>query len=73
MLASRVVILVFQGDLLNRPSNGDAPIANDTTVHFAKWLETKKLAVDKIIGVHGPVSTVEELRQAVKAKETAQK
>ena len=65
--------MVFQGDLLNRPANGDAPLANDTTVHFAKWLDGKKLAVDKIIGVHGPVSTVDELRQAVKAKETAQK
>lgn len=65
--------LIFQGDLLNRPANGDAPLANDTTVHFAKWLDSRKLAVEKIVAVHGPASTVEELRQAVKAKETAQK
>lgn len=65
--------MVFQGDLLNRPANGDAPIANDTTVHFAKWIETSKLNVEKILAVHGPVSTVEELRQAVKEKETAKK
>ncbi len=65
--------MIFQGDLLNRPANGDVPIANDTTVHFAKWLDGKKLAVEKIIAVHGPVSTVDELRQAVKTKETAQK
>ena len=65
--------MIFQGDLLNRPSNGDYPIANDTTVHFAKWLESKKLAVEKILAVHGPVSTVDELRAAVKTKETAQK
>lgn len=65
--------ILFQGDLLNRPSNGDAPIANDTTVHFAKWIETKKLAVDKIVAVHGTVSTMDELRQAVAEKEKAAK
>jgi len=56
---------LFQGDLLNRPFNGDAPIANKTTTHFAKWLEAKKLAVDKIVAVHGIVSTMEELKKAV--------
>ncbi|HLM02362.1 MAG TPA: MBL fold metallo-hydrolase [Pyrinomonadaceae bacterium] len=65
--------ILFQGDLLNRPSNGDAPIANDTTVHFAGWIEAKKLAVDKIAGVHGPVSTMDELRAAVAEKQRAQK
>jgi glyoxylase-like metal-dependent hydrolase (beta-lactamase superfamily II) len=65
--------MIFQGDLLNRPANGDAPIANDTTVHFAKWLENSKLAVEKIIAVHGPVSTVAELRTAVAEKQKAQK
>jgi len=48
--------ILFQGDLLNRPSNGDYPIANDTTAHFAKWIEMKKLAVDKIVAVHGTIS-----------------
>ncbi|HEX8737897.1 MAG TPA: MBL fold metallo-hydrolase [Pyrinomonadaceae bacterium] len=65
--------ILFQGDLLNRPSNGDYPIANDTTVHFAKWLESKKLAVDKIVAVHGTVSTMDELRTAVAEKEKTQK
>lgn len=65
--------MIFQGDLLNRPPNGDFPIANDTTVHFAKWIETKKLAVEKIIPVHGPVTTIDELRTAVAEKEKAQK
>ncbi|HEX8250220.1 MAG TPA: MBL fold metallo-hydrolase [Pyrinomonadaceae bacterium] len=65
--------ILFQGDLLNRPSNGDAPIANETTVHFAKWIEAKKMAVDKIVGVHGPVSTLDEMRQAVAEKEKTQK
>lgn len=65
--------IVFQGDLVNRPANGDAPTVNDTTVHFAKWLETRKLAVEKIAGVHGPVTTIEELRQGVAEKQRAQK
>jgi hypothetical protein len=26
--------LIYQGDLLNRPANGDPPIVNDTSVHF---------------------------------------
>ena len=57
--------IIFQGDLLNRPSNGDYPIANDTTVYFAKWLDAKKLSVEKIVAVHGTISTIEELRKAV--------
>lgn len=65
--------MVFQGDLLNRPSNGDVPIANDTTVHFAKWLESRKLNVEGILAVHGPVSTMNELRAAVAAKQNAKK
>jgi len=65
--------MIFQGDLLNRPANGDYPIANDTTVHFAKWIETKKLAVEKIIPVHGTITTIDELRAAVAEKEKAQK
>lgn len=61
--------LVFQGDWLNRPANGDVPIANAPTVHFAKWLESRKLAVERILAVHGPVSTMDELRAAEMAKE----
>ncbi|HSK72795.1 MAG TPA: MBL fold metallo-hydrolase [Pyrinomonadaceae bacterium] len=57
--------MLFQGDLLNNPLNGDAAIANDTTAHFAKWIETRKLAVEKIIPVHGTVQTLDNLRQAV--------
>lgn len=60
--------LVFQGDLLNRPGNGDPARANDTTVHFANWLDARKLDVERVIGVHGPPSTREELRQAVAEK-----
>lgn len=57
--------LVFQGDLLNRPGNGDPATINDTTVHFANWIESSKLAIDRVIGVHGPPSTLDELRKGV--------
>lgn len=65
--------ILFQGDLLNRPANGDYPIANDTTEHFVKWIETKKLAVEKIVPVHGTVTTMDELRKAVADLQAAKK
>jgi len=64
--------IIFQGDLLNRPSNGDYPIANETSAHFAKWLESKKLSVRKIIPVHGTVTTMDEMRKAVADMQRAQ-
>ena len=60
--------MIFQGDLLNRPANNDPATINDTTVYFANWLDTKKLDVERVIGVHGPPSTREELRQGVAEK-----
>jgi len=57
--------LIYQGDLLNRPSNGDYPIANDTSVHFLNWIDSKKLAVDMTIPVHGTPTTIAEFRKAV--------
>lgn len=65
--------IIFQGDLLNRPANGDHPIANDTSAHFANWIESKKLAVEKIIPVHGTVTTMDELRKAVADMHAAKK
>lgn len=56
--------IVFQGDLLNRSDdNPDAP-GNETTAHFADWLKRSGLAVERVVGVHGPVGTVEQLRRA---------
>lgn len=63
--------LIFQGDLLNRPANNDPATINDTTIHFANWLEKSKLTVDRIIGVHGPPSTLDELRKGVADKQSA--
>ena len=61
--------LVFQGDLVNRPANNDPATINATTVHFANWLSRSKLNVERVIGVHGPPSTVAELNQGVAAKQ----
>jgi hypothetical protein len=50
---------------LNRPANGDAPIANDTSVHFLNWIDSKKLPVEMTIPVHGPPTTIADFRKAV--------
>jgi len=60
--------LIYQGDLLNRPGNGDPAIANDTSVHFLNWIDTKKLVVDATIPVHGPLTTIADFRKAVAEK-----
>jgi hypothetical protein len=51
--------------MLDRPSNNDPPTINDITVHFSNWLDASKLDVTRIIAVHGPPSTRDELRQGV--------
>jgi glyoxylase-like metal-dependent hydrolase (beta-lactamase superfamily II) len=60
--------LVFQADLLDRPPNNDPPTINDITVHFSNWLDASKLEVVRVIAVHGPPSTRDELRQGVAEK-----
>ena len=57
--------MIYQGDLLNRPFTGDAPIANLTSAHFLDWIDAKKLAVETTIMVHGPPTTIAEFRKAV--------
>lgn len=57
--------IIFQGDLLNRPADGHAVAGNDTTAHFATWLDKSGLAVERIVAVHGPVSTMDDFRQAL--------
>ena len=57
--------ILFQGDLFNRPADGHARAGNETTVAFLKWVEKSGLPVKTIVPVHGPVATMEDLRQAV--------
>jgi hypothetical protein len=61
--------LLVQGDLLNLPASGRMRAGNLTTRHFLEWLERSRLAVDRIIPVHGPPQTVDQLREAVRLME----
>lgn len=59
--------LVFQGDLVNLPANGKylPSSVNDSTVHFYQYLQRLGLDVDKIAAVHGPATTLKDLREAI--------
>ena len=61
--------LLVQGDLLNLPASGRMRAGNLTTRHFLEWLERSKLAVDRIVPVHGPLHTVDQLRESVRLME----
>ena len=60
--------IVFQGDLVNVPSNGKflPTTVNDSTVHFHDvTLKNLGLAVDKVAAVHGATVSLKELREAI--------
>ena len=58
--------IVFQGDLFFVPNNG-APVGppQSSTLDFAKKLQAKSLAPQKIASVHGRTASIEEFRAAV--------
>ncbi|MET0625785.1 MAG: MBL fold metallo-hydrolase [Pyrinomonadaceae bacterium] len=62
--------LIFQGDLVNLPNSGKymPSTVNDTTLHFFDWLTKQGLDVQCIAAVHGPPTTLEDLRAAVEKK-----
>ena len=62
--------LVFQGDLVNLPFTGKylPTTVNDTTLHFFDWLTKSGLDIQRIAAVHGPSTTLEDLRAAVEKK-----
>lgn len=57
--------VLVQGDLLNLPADGRIRAGNLTTRHFADWLASSGLAVEKIVPVHGPIHTPADLRASV--------
>lgn len=61
--------LVFQGDLLILPDRGTVRPANQLTVEFARAIDRLGLDVRTIAGVHGPVGSIDDLRQAVTLRE----
>ena len=64
--------ILFQADLLNPAANGTIPIAQDTTISFSENLEKLGLQVEKIYGVHGRVTTLEELRTSIERRRTSE-
>ena len=65
--------IVFQGDLLNAGGDGTSLVAgNQSTEHFAQWIERSGLDVRTILGVHSPARSREELRRAVEMMRAGQ-
>ncbi|MDT5269501.1 MAG: hypothetical protein QOH49_1687 [Acidobacteriota bacterium] len=62
--------LVFQGDLVNLPFSGKymPTTVNDTTLHFFDWITKSGLDIQRIAAVHGPSTTLDDLRAAVEKK-----
>jgi glyoxylase-like metal-dependent hydrolase (beta-lactamase superfamily II) len=62
--------LIFQGDLVNLPNSGKylPSTVNETTLHFFDWLAKSGLEVTRVASVHGPSTTLEDLRAAVEKK-----
>ena len=58
--------VLFQGDLFFVPNN-DAPVGppQTSTLDFAKKLQEKGLAPQRIASVHGRTATIEEFRSAL--------
>ncbi|MGH7589396.1 MAG: MBL fold metallo-hydrolase [Gemmatimonadota bacterium] len=57
--------ILFQGDLLNAGSDGSLQPANDTTRHFAAWLEERGIRPRTILGVHSPARSMADLERAL--------
>ena len=57
--------ILFQGDLLNAGSDGSLQPANDTTRHFARWLEERGIRPRTIVGVHSPARSMADLERAL--------
>ena len=64
--------ILFQADLLNPAANGNIPIAQDATISFAERLQQLGLQVEKIYGVHGRATTLEELRTSVERRRASE-
>jgi glyoxylase-like metal-dependent hydrolase (beta-lactamase superfamily II) len=61
--------LLFQGDLIRFPEAGELEPARPQAGRLLELLEERDLADARIVGVHGRVGTVAELRRAVAAAE----
>ncbi len=64
--------ILFQADLFNPAANGSIPIAPDVTISFFERLEKLGLNVEKIYGVHGRVTTPQELKTSVEKRRASE-
>ncbi|HEX8643909.1 MAG TPA: MBL fold metallo-hydrolase [Allosphingosinicella sp.] len=58
--------LLFQGDLFYVPARGPVPRAFPVVAELSARIDTLGLAVDRIVGVHGRVGTMAELRDSLR-------
>jgi glyoxylase-like metal-dependent hydrolase (beta-lactamase superfamily II) len=65
--------LVFQGDLVNLPANGKyrPTTVNESTVHFFQAIKKLGLNVERIAAVHGPSTSLDDLRKAIDQSQTS--
>ncbi|MEK6282096.1 MAG: MBL fold metallo-hydrolase [Acidobacteriota bacterium] len=59
--------LAFQGDLVNLPNTGKymPTTVNESTLHFFEAIKRLGLNVDRIVSVHGPSTSLDDLRKAI--------
>ncbi|MGH7717493.1 MAG: hypothetical protein ACREON_01435, partial [Gemmatimonadaceae bacterium] len=57
--------LLFQGDLIIPPNQGELPPANTLTREFLAKVDAMRWEAETIAGVHGRVMTLAELREMV--------
>ncbi|MGQ0639909.1 MAG: hypothetical protein ACT4P6_03920 [Gemmatimonadaceae bacterium] len=57
--------LIFQGDLVILPDQGEVGPANTLTVEFLRKVDEMGWPVETIAGVHGRVGTLSDLRASV--------
>lgn len=63
--------IIFQGDLVNLPNSGRWMPSTiiEATTHFFDSIKRLNLQVERITSVHGPSTTLEELRTAIEKRQ----
>lgn len=63
--------MLFQADLVLVNQDGTLPAASDSTVHLAEKIQQLGLDVEKIVGAHGRMLTMNEMRTALEKRRQA--
>jgi glyoxylase-like metal-dependent hydrolase (beta-lactamase superfamily II) len=66
--------LVFQGDLVNLPASAkyQPTTINESTIHFFEAIQKLGLNVERIAAVHGPTTTLDELKTAIQQRSVSE-